>query len=224
MVEARADVMRAAQTGALWRLADQDLMTTATEAVRRLAAKPAHALQASKRLMRRPFREEIKAAMEAENEEFSVRDGDDTILQLPKGQMLDLRTKSRWMLRIISSGSALRVHIHHRRASAGTLTQFPIEAFDLTSLQALAYSGSPMSPAVVRRAREVLPHVKLVQGYGLSETGFLTGLQDHEHAEDRLTSCGRPCPGGRRECLFRRRRSRYLRASCGSRSSSLRKT
>jgi long-chain acyl-CoA synthetase len=76
------------------------------------------------------------------------------------------------------------------------LTQFPnLEAFDLSSLEAMAYGGSPMSPTLVRRTREVLPHVKLVQGYGLSETGFLTGLQDHEHTEDRLTSCGRPCPG-----------------------------
>ena len=76
------------------------------------------------------------------------------------------------------------------------LTQFPdLKAFDLTSLEALAYGGSPISPALVRRTREVLPDVKLVQGYGLSETGFLTGLQDHEHTEDRLTSCGRPCPG-----------------------------
>jgi long-chain acyl-CoA synthetase len=76
------------------------------------------------------------------------------------------------------------------------VTQFPdLEAFDLTSLQALAYGGSPISPALVRRTREVLSNVKLVQGYGLSETGFLTGLQDHEHTEDRLTSCGRPCPG-----------------------------
>jgi long-chain acyl-CoA synthetase len=31
--------------------------------------------------------------------------------------------------------------------------------------------------------------------YGLSETGFLTGLQDQEHTEDKLMSCGRPCPG-----------------------------
>jgi long-chain acyl-CoA synthetase len=37
--------------------------------------------------------------------------------------------------------------------------------------------------------------VKLVQVYGLSETGFLTGLQDHEHTESRLLSCGRTCPG-----------------------------
>jgi enoyl-CoA hydratase/carnithine racemase len=38
-----------------------------------LAAKPAGALQASKRLMKQPFREQIKAAMKAENDEFSVQ-------------------------------------------------------------------------------------------------------------------------------------------------------
>jgi long-chain acyl-CoA synthetase len=76
------------------------------------------------------------------------------------------------------------------------LVQFSaISDFDLSSLEALAYGGSPISPALVRRTRAVLPHVKLVQGYGLSETGFLTGLPDHEQTEDRITSCGRPCPG-----------------------------
>jgi long-chain acyl-CoA synthetase len=40
-----------------------------------------------------------------------------------------------------------------------------------------------------------LPKLKLVQVYGLSETGFLTGLQDQEHTDARLLSCGRPCPG-----------------------------
>jgi long-subunit acyl-CoA synthetase (AMP-forming) len=34
----------------------------------------------------------------------------------------------------------------------------------------------------------VLPHVRLVQGYGLSETGFLTALLDNEHTPDKLTS------------------------------------
>jgi acyl-CoA synthetase (AMP-forming)/AMP-acid ligase II len=48
---------------------------------------------------------------------------------------------------------------------------------------------------LVRRTRRLLRNVKLVQVYGLSETGFLTGLQDHEHTDDHLTSCGRPCPG-----------------------------
>jgi enoyl-CoA hydratase/carnithine racemase len=52
---------------------DQNLSATATETARKLAAKPAGALQACKRLMKRSFREQIKAAMRAENEEFSVR-------------------------------------------------------------------------------------------------------------------------------------------------------
>ena len=52
-----------------------------------------------------------------------------------------------------------------------------------------------MPPELVRRTRQFLPNLKLVQVYGLSETGFLTGLQDHEHTEDKLISCGRPCLG-----------------------------
>src|SRR6266498_5313313 len=39
---------------------DQDLLTTASETARKLAAKPAGALQASKRLLKRSFREQIK--------------------------------------------------------------------------------------------------------------------------------------------------------------------
>jgi long-chain acyl-CoA synthetase len=76
------------------------------------------------------------------------------------------------------------------------LTQFPeATRYDLSSLEVLAYGGSPMAPELIRRIRELLPKVKLVQVYGLSETGFLTGLQDQEHTEERLMSCGRPSPG-----------------------------
>ncbi len=52
-----------------------------------------------------------------------------------------------------------------------------------------------MAPELVRRTRELLPKVKLVQVYGLSETGFLTGLRDQDHTEARLLSCGKPCAG-----------------------------
>ena len=76
------------------------------------------------------------------------------------------------------------------------LTQFAeLKRYDLTSLRHLGYGGSPMAPELVHRTRQVFPDVKLVQVYGLSETGFLTGLLDHEHTEDKLTSCGRPCVG-----------------------------
>jgi len=76
------------------------------------------------------------------------------------------------------------------------LTQLPeLKKYDLTSLEQLGYGGSPIAPELVHRTREILPNLKLIQVYGLSETGFLTGLRDHEHTEDRLMSCGRTCPG-----------------------------
>src|SRR5258705_11414368 len=76
------------------------------------------------------------------------------------------------------------------------LTQFAdLKKYDLTSLENLGYGGSPMAPELIHRTREVLPHLKLVQRYGLSETGFLTGLQDHEDTENRLATCGPTCPG-----------------------------
>jgi acyl-CoA synthetase (AMP-forming)/AMP-acid ligase II len=76
------------------------------------------------------------------------------------------------------------------------LTQMPeAKPYDLSSLEVLAYGGSPVAPDLVRRVRKLLPNVKLLQCYGLSETGFLTGLEDREHVEARLLSCGRPCPG-----------------------------
>jgi acyl-CoA synthetase (AMP-forming)/AMP-acid ligase II len=76
------------------------------------------------------------------------------------------------------------------------LVQFSeLEKYNLSSLERLAYGGSPVAPELIHRIRKVLPNLKLIQGYGLSEAGFLTGLKDHEHTEDRLMSCGRTCPG-----------------------------
>jgi len=64
---------RAADLGLVTQvIPDQDLLTAATETVRALAGKPAGALQASKRLMKAPFREQIKTAIKAEIEEFSA--------------------------------------------------------------------------------------------------------------------------------------------------------
>jgi enoyl-CoA hydratase/carnithine racemase len=54
-------------------VSDQNLLQVATETARKLAEKPAAALQVSKGLLKRSFREQIRAAMKAENEAFSVR-------------------------------------------------------------------------------------------------------------------------------------------------------
>jgi enoyl-CoA hydratase/carnithine racemase len=68
------DARRAAELGLVTQVvSDKDVLARATETAGKLAAKPAAALQASKRLMKQPFREQIKAAMKAENEEFSAQ-------------------------------------------------------------------------------------------------------------------------------------------------------
>jgi len=68
------DAKRAAELGLVTQvLSDKDVLARATETAEKLAAKPAAALQASKRLMKQPFREQIKAAMKAENEAFSAQ-------------------------------------------------------------------------------------------------------------------------------------------------------
>ena len=77
------------------------------------------------------------------------------------------------------------------------LTEFTdARRFDLNSLEVLAYDGSQLSVELYRRTRQMLPGVKLVQMYGMTETGFLTGLEETEGDVGRLlTSCGRPSPG-----------------------------
>jgi enoyl-CoA hydratase/carnithine racemase len=70
----RFGALRAADLGLVTQVVpDQSLLATANATARALAAKPAGALQASKRLLKRPFREQVKAAMQAENEAFSAQ-------------------------------------------------------------------------------------------------------------------------------------------------------
>ena len=65
---------RAAELGLVTQVVpDQNLLQVATETARILAAKPAGALQASKRLLKCPHLEQIRAAMKAENDAFAIQ-------------------------------------------------------------------------------------------------------------------------------------------------------
>jgi enoyl-CoA hydratase/carnithine racemase len=65
---------RAAELGLVTQVVpDQSLLATATETARTLAAKAAGAVQASKRLMKRAFLEQLEQAVKLENEVFSER-------------------------------------------------------------------------------------------------------------------------------------------------------
>ena len=65
---------RAEELGVVTRVVpDQHLFATAMETAQKLAAKPGGALQASKRLLKHGFIEEVKAAIKLEMQEFSAR-------------------------------------------------------------------------------------------------------------------------------------------------------
>jgi enoyl-CoA hydratase/carnithine racemase len=66
------DASRAAELGLVTQVVpDQSLLATATETARTLAAKPAAAVQGSKRLMKRPLREQLEQAVKLELEVFA---------------------------------------------------------------------------------------------------------------------------------------------------------
>jgi enoyl-CoA hydratase/carnithine racemase len=68
------DARRAAELGLVTQVvSDQNLLQVATDTAQNLARKPAAALKASKRLLKRSFQELTKEAMKAENEAFSVQ-------------------------------------------------------------------------------------------------------------------------------------------------------
>ena len=76
-----------------------------------------------------------------------------------------------------------------------TLTNFSgAKQFDLSSLEVVAFGGSPMRVELYRRTRRLLSGIKLVHLYGTAETGFLTGLEAPEGEDivgERRLGCAR---------------------------------
>jgi enoyl-CoA hydratase/carnithine racemase len=68
------DAKRALELGFVTRVVpDQTVLATARETAEKLAQKPAGALAASKKLLKRSFREPLAAAAKAESQEFASR-------------------------------------------------------------------------------------------------------------------------------------------------------
>ena len=86
------------------------------------------------------------------------------------------------------------------------ITALEAQPTELPCLRTLAYGGSKVSLPLVRKCLELLPHVGLVNAYGLTETSSTIAIltpEDHrvahaasdETARKRLGSVGQPVPG-----------------------------
>jgi long-chain acyl-CoA synthetase len=68
--------------------------------------------------------------------------------------------------------------------------------FDISTLAFILYGASPMPEGVLRKAIEVMPHVRLMHGYGMTEAAPIVTLLDPKYTTlsgpfaGRLKSCG----------------------------------
>jgi len=86
---------RAAELGLVTQVVpDQQLLAIATETARRLAEKPAAAVQACKRLLKQAFRQQLEQAVKLENEEFAVRVRSDEATEVFKAFFAKRQTTS----------------------------------------------------------------------------------------------------------------------------------
>jgi long-chain acyl-CoA synthetase len=69
------------------------------------------------------------------------------------------------------------------------------QRYDLSSLRVAAMMGTSVPVTVMRALQASLPHAKVVQGYGLTETSPLLTGTPPELADDHLDSIGRAVPG-----------------------------
>lgn len=65
---------------------------------------------------------------------------------------------------------------------------------DLNSLRLIAYAGSPMAPDTIHRLRELFPHVRLHNFFGLTETISMTHVLPDSDAATRPESIGKLLP------------------------------
>jgi long-chain acyl-CoA synthetase len=72
-----------------------------------------------------------------------------------------------------------------------------IGSHDLSSLRRIAFGASPMSEALLDRAMAILPHIKFVQAYGMTELSPIATILHHEEQVGAGRALGRHRSGGR---------------------------
>jgi long-chain acyl-CoA synthetase len=70
-----------------------------------------------------------------------------------------------------------------------------LEQYDLSSLKYISMMGMSVPKALMEEYRRRIPHLKVIQGYGLTETSPLLTLVPLKYADEKLGSVGKAVPG-----------------------------
>lgn len=70
-----------------------------------------------------------------------------------------------------------------------------LSSYDMRSVRIAAMMGTSIPLPLLRQFQAAQPHIKVIQGYGLTETSPMITLVEPEQAEAKMGSIGRPVPG-----------------------------
>jgi acyl-CoA synthetase (AMP-forming)/AMP-acid ligase II len=113
-------------------------------------------------------------------------------------------TRSVWLVGRFDALTAAKV-IEQERCTGWSITETvlhrmvnhpEIDRFDISSLRQIGGGGSPVSPSLQRRTREMFPNAgaSMGLGYGLTECTALATVCSGQELIDHPLSCGRPLP------------------------------
>jgi long-chain acyl-CoA synthetase len=70
-----------------------------------------------------------------------------------------------------------------------------LASYDTSSVKIAAMMGTSIPLPLLRAFQSAQPHIKVIQGYGLTETSPMITLVEPDQAEAKMGSIGRPVPG-----------------------------
>jgi long-chain acyl-CoA synthetase len=70
-----------------------------------------------------------------------------------------------------------------------------LQDYDTSSVKIAAMMGTSVPVPLLRAFKAAQPHIKVIQGYGLTETSPMITLVEPDHAVDKMGSIGRAVPG-----------------------------
>ncbi len=70
-----------------------------------------------------------------------------------------------------------------------------LKDYDTHSVELAGMMGTTVPLSLMRAFKQAHPHIRVIQGYGLTETSPLITLTERERADDKMASIGRAVPG-----------------------------